>query len=188
MEVRVLGPVEVTVGGRACQLGGTKQRAVLVMLALHVNQLVSVDRLVDGLWGQTPPESAVNAVQVYISRLRKTLQAEQPDSRAGPLRRRTPGYLLELEAEQVDLYRFERLAGEGARAVGTEPERAAGSLRAALGLWRGPPLAEFADEPFAPPEASRARGEAAGRSGGAHRGQILLSDGTPSWSGSCEGW
>ncbi|MGZ4618986.1 MAG: AfsR/SARP family transcriptional regulator [Frankiaceae bacterium] len=155
MEVRVLGPVELTMAGRPRQLGGTKQRAVLAMLALHVNKLVSVDHLVDGLWGQAPPESAVNAVQVYISRLRKALRGEQPDSRAAPLRRRSPGYLLELEAEQVDLYRFERLAGEGARAVGTDPERAAGSLRAALGLWRGPPLAEFGDEPFAPPEASR---------------------------------
>ena len=156
VEVRVLGPVEVSVAGRPLPLGGTKQRAVLAVLALQADRVVSVDRLVDALWGQAPPDSAVNAVQVYVSRLRKTLHTDQPDSPAAILRRRSPGYVLELdEADRLDLHRFERLAGEGVRAVGAAPERAAAILREALDLWRGRPLAEFADEPFAPPEMSR---------------------------------
>ena len=73
MDVRILGPLEVWVAGRSLALGGTKQRAVLAMLVLHANQVVAIDHLVDGLWGQTPPDGATNVVQVYISRLRKAL-------------------------------------------------------------------------------------------------------------------
>ena len=71
MDVRILGPLEVRAAGRPLPLGGTKQRAVLAMLVLHANQVVSIDYLVDGLWGQASPDSATNVVQVYISRLRK---------------------------------------------------------------------------------------------------------------------
>jgi DNA-binding SARP family transcriptional activator len=109
MEVRILGPLEVWVAGRSLGLGGTKQRAVLAMLALHANQVVAIDHLIDGLWGQTPPDGATNVVQVYVSRLRKTLRAASPEGSAGwseggadrpegqaaaVLARRKPGYLL----------------------------------------------------------------------------------------------
>src|SRR5664279_2209682 len=155
MEVRLLGPLEVWAAGRSVPLGGTKQRAVLAMLVLDVNQVVSVDRLVDGLWGQAPPDSAVNAVQGYVARLRKTLQVDRPGSPAGVLLRRRPGYLLELDADQVDLHRFEQLTRQGSLALAAAPGRTAATLAEVLGLWRGPPLAEFPDEPFAQAEIPR---------------------------------
>jgi DNA-binding SARP family transcriptional activator len=141
-----------------------KQRAVLAMLVLQSNQVVAIDHLIDGLWGQTPPDGATNVIQVYISRLRKTLHAAfaegssgwsrgQADRREGQaaavLVRRTPGYLLHLDADELDLDRFQRLTDQGAQALRGAPELAAVRLRQALSLWRGPPLAEFTDEPFA---------------------------------------
>jgi DNA-binding SARP family transcriptional activator len=156
MDVRILGPLEVRAAGRPLPLGGSKQRAVLAMLVLHANQVVSIDYLVDGLWGQAPPDSATNAVQVYISRLRKLLHVDpQEGSAAFVLVRRRPGYLLELDAEELDLARFERLAHQGTQALRAAPGLAAAKLREALGLWRGAPLAEFTDEPFAQAESAR---------------------------------
>jgi DNA-binding SARP family transcriptional activator len=156
MDVRILGPLEVRAAGRPLPLGGTKQRAVLAMLALHANQVVSIDYLVDGLWGQASPDSATNAVQVYISRLRKLLHASPREgSAAFVLVRRRPGYLLELDADELDLARFERLAHQGTQALRPAPRLAAAKLREAQELWRGPPLAEFTDEPFAQAESAR---------------------------------
>ncbi|WP_244522296.1 FxSxx-COOH system tetratricopeptide repeat protein [Geodermatophilus africanus] len=129
-----------------------KQRAVLAMLALHLDEVVPVDVLVDGLWGEKPPAGAVNTLQVYVSRLRKVLlQAEDAPDRAGVavLQRRGPGYVLGLVPEQLDLHRFQRLVREGTEVLRMAPARASGTLREALGLWRGQPLAEFVDEPFA---------------------------------------
>jgi DNA-binding SARP family transcriptional activator len=157
MDVRILGPFEVYGAGRLLALGGTQQRAVLAMLALRLDEVVSTDFLVDGLWGDRPPATAVNIVQVYVSRLRKALQVRQEPGWAGTamLQRRGPGYVLELDPEQLDLHRFERLAREGARALNSAPARAASTLQEALALWRGRPLAEFADAPFAQAEIPR---------------------------------
>jgi DNA-binding SARP family transcriptional activator len=170
MDVRILGPLEVWVAGRSLALGGTKQRAVLAMLVLHANQVVAIDHLVDGLWGQTPPDGATNVVQVYVSRLRKTLRAASPEGSAGwsegradrpegqaaaVLARRKPGYLLQLDTDELDLARFERLADQGTQALRGVPELAAARLGEALRLWRGRPLAEFTDEPFAQAESAR---------------------------------
>ncbi|WP_308123724.1 FxSxx-COOH system tetratricopeptide repeat protein [Modestobacter marinus] len=123
---------------------------MLAMLALHLNEVVSIDVLIDGLWGDRAPASATNIVQGYVSRLRKALQVKNPPDGAGPavLLRRGPGYLLELDPEHVDLYRFQRLVREGTQALRLAPARAASTLREALELWRGPPLAEFAEQPF----------------------------------------
>jgi DNA-binding SARP family transcriptional activator len=145
IEFRLLGPLEVRAGGGAVELGRPKQRELLVLLLLHANRVVSRERLVDSLWGEDPPPTAVKAVQWYVSQLRKLL----PD---GMLLTRAPGYLLEVEPDTVDLLRFERLVAE---ARSSEPERAAGLLREALALWRGPPLAEFTQEEFARIEAGR---------------------------------
>ena len=130
-------------------LGSGKERALLAILLLNANQTVARDRLVDDLWGERAPESAAKSVQTYVSRLRKCLPA-------GILRTRPPGYVLELEPEQLDLHRFERLlaAGQGALADGSV-ELATASLREALALWRGPALVEFRSEPFAQGEATR---------------------------------
>jgi predicted ATPase/DNA-binding SARP family transcriptional activator len=144
MEYRVLGPLEARDGEGPLALGGAKQRALLALLLLNANRVVSRERLIDELWGDEPPATAVTMVQVYVSRLRKLL----PE---GSLLTRASGYLLEVEPEMIDLQRFEGLVAE---ARGAEPERASRLLGEALALWRGPPLAEF-DEPFARVEGGR---------------------------------
>jgi DNA-binding SARP family transcriptional activator/DNA-binding GntR family transcriptional regulator len=142
MELRVLGPLEATAGTMPLALGGGKARALLARLVLDVNRTVSVQRLVDDLWGDAVPESAVKMVQIYVSQLRKVL----PDP---ILRTRPPGYMLELEPEAVDVTRFTRMRGEGRAALSAgDPTTASARLRDALSLWRGAALAEFS-EPFA---------------------------------------
>ena len=149
MELRILGSLEVVDGGRQLPLGGTKQRAVLAILLLHRREVVSVDRLVDELWGETPPDTATKTVQVYVSRLRKALGE-------GVLLTRAGGYVVEIDDEQLDAGRFERLAREGRDALGRGDAGAARDLlRQALDLWRGPPLADLAYEPFAQSEIAR---------------------------------
>jgi DNA-binding SARP family transcriptional activator len=145
MEYRVLGPLEVRDGDRSIPLGGAKQRALLAVLLVNANQVVSRERLIDELWGEQPPETAVTSVQVYVSRLRKLL----PE---GVLVTRARGYALEVEPESVDLQQFERLLADARKA---DPERASVLLREALALWRGAALAEFTGEPFALREGGR---------------------------------
>jgi DNA-binding SARP family transcriptional activator len=150
MRIRVLGPFEVWSEAGPVAVGGIKQRGVLAMLALRVNEVVPAEVLVDGLWGELAPASAVNAVQVYVSRLRKVVGGDGDGGGDGAvLVRRGPGYVLQLPREAVDLFRFERLAAAGIAALAADPARAARLLREGLGLWRGRPLAEFAEEPFA---------------------------------------
>ena len=156
VEINILGPLEVREGTESQALGGTKQCAVLAILALRANTVVSTETLVDGVWGADASERAFNAVQVYVSRLRKIVNrprggAATPDL----LQRRSPGYVLHLEDNSLDLTRFERLAEFGKRTLLRAPETAAAALREALGLWRGPALEEFAGLPFAMPEISR---------------------------------
>jgi DNA-binding SARP family transcriptional activator len=145
MEFRLLGPLEVRADDGSLPLGGAKQRALLALLLLRANRVVSRERLLDGLWPDGPPETAVKSVQLYVSQLRKLLPA-------GAIATRAPGYVLEVDPDAVDLFRFERLVAE-ARAA--EPARAAPLLREALELWRGPALAEFGEEPFFRSESAR---------------------------------
>ena len=157
MEFRVLGPLEVHETGESVPLGGKKQRSLLAILLLNANQVVSTDRLIDELWGGEAPETAQKALQVHVSQLRKVLEPERRAGQSGELlKTRSPGYVLELEPEQLDLGRFERLAAAGREALATgDPGTAAAKLREALSLWRGPPLAEFAYADFAQREISR---------------------------------
>jgi YVTN family beta-propeller protein len=142
-EFRILGPLEVQENGRLAPLGGTRQRAVLAILLLHRGEVVSVDRLVDELWGERPPDTATKTVQVYVSRLRKELGQ-------GVVLTRRGGYVLDIDADQLDAERFDRLTAEGRDALqGGDASRARELLREALGLWRGPPLGDLAYEPFA---------------------------------------
>ena len=130
MEFRILGPVEVWEDGRPVSLGRGKQRAVLALLLLSANRTVSSDRLIDQLWDGQPPATATTALQGHISALRKALG---PDVIAT----RPPGYVLEVEPEQVDLGRFERLREEARDVLrGGDPRAAAEKLREALELWR----------------------------------------------------
>jgi predicted ATPase/DNA-binding SARP family transcriptional activator len=144
VEFGLLGPLEVHVDGSPVPLGPPKQRALLAMLLVDANRVVSRGRLIDGLWGDEPPETAEKSVQIYVSRLRKLL----PE---GMLVTRAPGYVLVVEPESIDLDRFEKLS---AQARASAPSRAAELWRKALGLWRGVPLSEFA-EPFASFERAR---------------------------------
>ena len=150
LEIRVLGRVDALVDGQPLPLGGSKRRATLAMLALRANRTVSADDLIDGLWGDRPPASAAKNVQLYISRLRKTLGA---DGSGATIVTRGRGYELQVPTDAVDAARFERLV-ERAR---TEAEQGIvdGAARGALELWRGAPLADVAEEPFASPEIRR---------------------------------
>ena len=146
VQFRILGPLEVLERDVAQPLGGAKQRAVLAILILHRGEPVSGERLADELWGERPPATAAKTLQGYISRLRKTLGEDV-------LRTRGRGYVLTLPSGELDLDEFERLAGEGRDALSAgDAATAAERLRGALGLWRGPPLADFTYEPFAQAE------------------------------------
>ena len=153
MEFLVLGPLEVRDGGRVLPLGGAKQRAALAMLLLHRNEVVSRDRLVDGLWGDTPPASSAEALYAYISRLRKALHEEGHPER---LVTRPPGYLLRVGEGELDLQRLEVLIDEGRRALAAnDPQAAAEALQCGLALFRGPPLEDLTYVPFAQVEIGR---------------------------------
>jgi DNA-binding SARP family transcriptional activator len=138
IEFRVLGSFEVVEGDRALALGSPRQRALLAVLLVHRGEPVSSERLVDELWGEQAPASAIKIVQGYVSNLRKVLGD-------GLLMTRGHGYLLQTEPAQVDVDRFESLVADGRRASRSgDARKAVARLRAALGLWRGPALADFA--------------------------------------------
>jgi DNA-binding SARP family transcriptional activator len=144
LEFRILGPFEARQDGEVVRIGGPKQRALLAILVLNANQPVSVDRLIEELWGGTPPGSAAHSIEVYVSQLRKAL------GNSGVIVTQRPGYRLEVDPDHIDLHRFESLVAEGRDALGAgDPETGAARLREALGLWRGGPLGDFAFETFA---------------------------------------
>jgi DNA-binding SARP family transcriptional activator len=146
VEYRILGPLEVSVDGRVIALGGRHQRALLALLLAQVNEVVPVDRLIDGLWDEAPPETAANIVQGYVSQLRKLLGRDTIVTRGR-------GYALIAADGALDLQRFEQRAAAGAAAG--RPEVAAAELRAALAVWRGPALSDLADLPVVRPIAAR---------------------------------
>jgi DNA-binding SARP family transcriptional activator len=139
MEFRILGPLEVIDGERVVPLPRRKHRALLALLLLHAREVVSGDRLLEDLWGGRPPPTAKDALQNYVSHLRSSLGADIIVTRA-------PGYLLDVGAEQIDVGRFEALVAR-ASAASDDAARAA-TLREALALWRGLPLADLIEEPF----------------------------------------
>ena len=147
MEIRVLGHLEASVDEEPVALGGAKQRAVLAMLALDANRTVTADRLSEGLWGEEPPPSAAKMVQNYVWRLRRTLNGGAEIVTHGR------AYELRIDAEHVDVCRLERLVSEAGREAGVGDRGDA--ARAALALFRGEPLADVADEPFAGAEIRR---------------------------------
>ena len=150
MEFRILGPLEVTDQGREPAIAANKQRALLAILLLHANEVVSSDRLIEELWGERPPASAAKSLQVYVSRLRHALEGDRGNGTDGVILTRGHGYLVRVGPGELDLSLFERLVEEGGEALADGvPERALERLRDALALWRGSPLAEFAYEPFA---------------------------------------
>ena len=143
IDYRILGPLEVSADGRVIEVGGPKLRALLIILLLRANESVPRDVLVHELWGEQPPAGAQHSLDVYVSRLRKSLGAAAD----GPAVVTRPGaYSLRLTEDQVDARRFERLAEEGRAALaGNAPGQAAAKLRTALKLWRGQALADLAN-------------------------------------------
>jgi DNA-binding SARP family transcriptional activator/ABC-type branched-subunit amino acid transport system substrate-binding protein len=156
VDVRILGPLEVVAGDRVLDVRGQKQRALLAILVVHANEVVSPDTLADELWAEEPPPSAAKTLQAHISRLRDALVGASDDSGALTLQTHGHGYRLVLGPEQLDSRRFADLleAGRKLRAEG-DAKKAAATIRRALDLWRGPALVEFADEPFAQNEIAR---------------------------------
>ena len=149
MEFRVLGPLEVLDGQRVITFEAAKQRALLGVLLLHANEVVSRERLIDELWGEWPPATAAKVVQAYVSQLRRALGHDT-------IATRPPGYLLHVGDEELDATRFLTLAAEARRLANNgEHQQADGLYREALALWRGPPLANVDVESFARNEIER---------------------------------
>jgi predicted ATPase/DNA-binding SARP family transcriptional activator/Tfp pilus assembly protein PilF len=129
----ILGPLEVRREGVPVALPGRRQRAVLALLLLRANEVVSVDALAEGLWGESPPATPARSLQVFVSDLRKALRPAGLDDR---IVTQAPGYRIDVAPGELDVDEVDRLAAEG-------------SFGEALALWRGDPLADFAYEPFA---------------------------------------
>ncbi len=163
MDFAILGPVEARLDGSEVALGGPKQRALLTVLLLARNEIVSRDRLVEALWGERAPPTVQRSLDSYVSRLRRLLGENR-------IERRAPGYLLRVEPGELDLDRFERLLAEARDASASgDRSRALEALEAALSVWRGPALADLLFEPFARARGGAARGASAGRGRGAAR-------------------
>ncbi len=153
VQFRVLGPLEAWRGAEPIRLGGQRQRALLALLLVHANELVSIDRLVDVMFGEQLSESTTNAIRVAVSRLRRAMG---DDGGEEVLLTRPGGYLLKLGAEQLDAALFEHGLKDGQQLLESgEPQAAGKRLREALALWRGSALADIATVEFVQPEIRR---------------------------------
>jgi WD40 repeat protein/DNA-binding SARP family transcriptional activator len=148
MRYQILGPLEVMRDRERVPLGGPKQRLVLAHLLIRARELVSADLLIDEIWGDEPPDAARASLQSYVSHLRAALGADLLVGRA-------PGYVLHASAEDVDATRFEALVAQARRVLTTDPASAARTLRDALGIWQGEPLADLSNERSLQPEIER---------------------------------
>src|ERR1700737_2947737 len=149
MQFRILGPLDVRHEGRPLAVGSGRQRVLLALLLLRYNQVVSTERMRDELWGSDVPESAPNAIQVYIAGLRRAIEPER--ARGSPSERlvtRGPGYMLRLADNELDLPQFDRMVDEARQALPSHPARASALIREALGMWRGRALEDVLDAPF----------------------------------------
>lgn len=152
MELRILGPLEVSSGDGPLPLGGPNQRALLALLLLHANAAVSRERLIDDIWGESPPKTAEVSLNGYVSRLRKLLR----NGDGVVLETRSDGYALVLDPERLDVTRFQRLIAEAREArLEGRPGDAEKLLEASLALWRGRALADLEYAPFAQSEIAR---------------------------------
>jgi DNA-binding SARP family transcriptional activator len=153
VDFRILGPLEIAHGSEVVHLRAAKERAILAMLLVSGNRVVTIDQLIDGLWGDSPPASADVSTRVHVSRLRKTLAGLGAPDR---IVTRAPGYLIQVKPDELDAARFERLVALGRQQLNRgETADAAATLAEALSLWRGPALADLASAPFAAGEAAR---------------------------------
>lgn len=146
----ILGPLEVTRAGTPVTVNGPKQRALLILLLLHANEVVSTDMIIDALWGEEANGREIGALRVHIANLRKALE---PDRRKGTepevLVTEPPGYAIRVGQDAIDARRFEQLVAEGRRVTHVDPGYASDLLTKALNLWRGSPLEDVTYETFA---------------------------------------
>ena len=157
VEIRVLGPLEVVRDGRTISLSSGKQRLLLALLASHTNEVLSVDTLVEGMWSNRAPATAVAVVQSYVSQLRKALEApSRGASKPTVLLRAEAGYRLVVDPDLFDATQFERLSSAGRAALQeARPAVALELLGAGLALWRGVAFGELAHEAAIQPAAQR---------------------------------
>jgi DNA-binding SARP family transcriptional activator/ABC-type glycerol-3-phosphate transport system substrate-binding protein len=156
VKFQVLGPLAVTAAGGEMPVGPYKQRSLLALLLIHRNEVVSVDRIIDDLWGDDPSLDRKNSLHVYLSNLRKVLEPErQRRSEGEVLLTRSPGYVLVCEPGQVDVDEFEAQIAEGRRLIRTDPAAASIVLGEALAMWNGRPFEEFTYERWAQDEIER---------------------------------
>jgi DNA-binding SARP family transcriptional activator/energy-coupling factor transporter ATP-binding protein EcfA2 len=157
MRFQVLGPLEVDADGGPVVLGGPKERLLLALLLTRPNQVVSVEALLRGLWGEQPPPTAAKTLQSHVKRLRRALEPDRARGAAGQvLVTRQPGYLLRVAPGALDVARFEELTATARGMLSQGQPDAAGSLlREALGLWRGGAFEEFLDTDFGAAESDR---------------------------------
>ena len=180
MRFRLLGLLVVVDGERRVEFLRGKERALLALLLLSANEPVSTDRVIEALWGDRPPEHATKTVQIHVSRLRKRLDMQRLTTTPG-------GYLLRVAPGELDVDEFEALAARGRRAlVDADIQDALSSLTEALGLWRGPALADFAARGRAAPARTRSRHSWPGSSSSTVGGSAaycspLLRGGRPRW-------
>jgi DNA-binding SARP family transcriptional activator/tetratricopeptide (TPR) repeat protein len=152
IKFRLLGPLEVRVDEQWREISAPKWRSVLAALLISSGQVVSVDTLIDEVWGDAAPAKAANLVSIYVLRLRRLLG----ESGGAPLVTRAPGYQLRVGSADTDVRLFEATVRDGRRALAAgDPERAAGHLAEALALWRGSPLADVPRSTMVAAEAER---------------------------------
>jgi len=146
LQFAILGPLEVTAAGTPLALGGAQRKVLMTVLLLEVGQVVPMHRLLEAIWGEDPPDRAVATLRTHVSELRRRLE----DGPTQVLLRKGAGYLLAVRQEQIDSWQARRLLEQGRRAVDDgDPVSAIAPLQEAQSLWRGPPLADVADHPFA---------------------------------------
>lgn len=156
LEYRVLGPLEVLSDSEAVEVAAPKQRSLLALLLIHANKALTQDRILDDLWGESPPGGGTKTLQVHVANLRKLLEPDRERRRSPEvLVTRGRGYSLQVDPGALDAARFEQSVGEARRLALSHPERAAALLTEALAEWRGEPYEDLAYEDFAQAEIRR---------------------------------
>ena len=156
MEFRILGPLEVVVDGAVVSPGGSTTKALLALFLIHPNQIISPDRIIEALWPDNEPTGTLKALRFHIWKLRTALEPDRSKGGEGRiLLTKAPGYLLQVEPEQLDAVRFERAVQNARARLLQDPEAASSALTEALGWWRGEPLADLPYTHFAQGEIRR---------------------------------
>ena len=149
MEFRVLGPLEIVSDGRHVSVDAPKQRALLAVLLIHANEVVSTDRLLELVWEDEQPSGGLRTLRFHISKLRDALEPGRGQGEEGIIATRAPGYVLEVAPARVDALAFETMLAEVREVRDTDPATAVKLLDEALALWRGNPYADFTYDEFA---------------------------------------